>query len=273
MEKKSQKGEADAELSLEELAKTGIRSVTAEADALFQETYPDFAHQVTQSIATGSRLISREVTPSAFRLTSEGSQRPNGGQRVDLTARIFAEHEPAIRLVIRQHAGANQKDEDDVYQNLYLSLVCNPPPQPLTNVTAYLNTVIQNAINAMRQRRNGREVIWRYAMSRVREEVESSPDDLATRTEEVQRTVDLAAELLHTREARAVIERYIYGYSTTSIARHMQVKRRRVWKYAREALRRVGAVVLRQLRTAAYQRWFGVQRTMVVPSMTRTGRQ
>ena len=117
-------------------------------------------------------------------------------KRVDLATRIFAEHGSAIRSMIRQHVTC-QEEEDEVYQNLYLSLVCNPPPEPLTNVTAYLNTVIRNdIIDAVRQRKSRQQMVTRYAMSRTRDEVEDAPDDRVTQAEEVQRIAGLVGKLL-----------------------------------------------------------------------------
>jgi RNA polymerase sigma factor (sigma-70 family) len=243
MEQKGQKAELDVKLSLRELVKTWMRSVTAKAAALFEEAYPDFAGQVTQSIASGSRFVARKAVS---RLPSDRSQRLNSRQRVDLATRIFVEHGSAIRLMIRQHAVANQEEEDEAYQNLYLSLVCNPPPQPLANVRAYLNTVIRNdIIEAMRRRKKRQAMITRYAMSRARQELDNSPDDFVAQAEEARRIVNLLAVRLPTREARAVIERYMYGYSATEVAQHLQVKRETASQYACNGLRRARAVASR----------------------------
>ena len=164
-------------------------------------------------------------------------------EKVTLATRIFAEHGSAIRGMIRLHV-TRPEEEDEVYQNLYLSLVCNPPPQPLTNVSAYLSTVIRNdIIDAVRRRRSQQELVSRYAMSQTWSEVEEAPDERVTRTEEVQRVTDLVAKLLPAHEATAVIERYVYGHSTTDIASHMRVKERTVSRYACVGLRRIRKAV------------------------------
>jgi RNA polymerase sigma factor (sigma-70 family) len=166
-------------------------------------------------------------------------------QRVELATGIFAEHEATIRLMIRQHV-ANREEEDEVYQNLFLSLVCSPPPQPLANVQAYLSTVIRNdVIDTVRQRRSRQETVSKYAMSQTHDEVEDAPDDLVTRAEEVQRITDLVDKILPAREAMAVIERYVYGYSMTDIAVHMRVKERTVSRYACVGIRRIRNAIFR----------------------------
>jgi RNA polymerase sigma factor (sigma-70 family) len=131
-------------------------------------------------------------------------------------------------------------EEDEVYQNLYLSLVCNPPAQPPTNVLAYLSTVIRNdVIDAVRQRRSRQQMISKYAESQLRDEMEDAPDELVTQAEEVQRITGLVGKLLPAREAMVVIERYVYGYSTSDIALHLRLKERTVSRYACVGLRRI----------------------------------
>jgi RNA polymerase sigma factor (sigma-70 family) len=160
-------------------------------------------------------------------------------ERVKLATRIFAEYGPAIRTMIRQHV-TRSDEEDEVYQNLYLSLVCNPPPAPLNNVPAFLNTVIRNdIIDAVRQRKTRREIVSRYVMSRPRDEVEGAPDDRVTQAEEVRRIAGLVGKMLPAHEARAVIERYVYGHSTTEVASRMQVKERTVARYTCVGLKRI----------------------------------
>jgi RNA polymerase sigma factor (sigma-70 family) len=164
-------------------------------------------------------------------------------EKVALATRIFAEHGSAIRALIRLYV-TRPEEEDEVYQNLYLSLVCHPPPQPLANVPAYLSTVIRNdIIDAVRRRKSQQESICRYAMSQAWDEVEEAPDERVTRTEEVQRVTDLVAKLLPVHEATAVIERYVYGHSTTDIASHMQVKERTVARYTCVGLKRIRKAV------------------------------
>ncbi|MBM4029780.1 MAG: sigma-70 family RNA polymerase sigma factor [Planctomycetes bacterium] len=167
-------------------------------------------------------------------------------KRVDLATRIFAEHGTAIRAMIRRHVTC-RKDEDEVYQNLYLSLVCNPVPATVTNLPAYLNTVIRNdMIDAIRQRKCRQEMVSRYAMHQTRSEMERAPDERVTQTEEVQRITGLVARLLPDREATAVIERYVYGYSLADIAMHMQVKPRTAARYICVGLKRVREAIFRR---------------------------
>ena len=160
-------------------------------------------------------------------------------KRLDLATQIFAEHGSAIRTMIRQHVTC-QEEEDEVYQNLYLSLVCRPPLEPPVNMPAYLSTVIRNdVIDAVRQRKSHQQMVSKYAMGQTRDEVEDAPDDRVAQAEEVQRITSLVGELLPAREALAVIQRYLYGHSTTDIAQHMRVKERTVSRYACVGIRRI----------------------------------
>jgi len=168
-------------------------------------------------------------------------------KRVELATRIFAEYGSEIRVMIRQYVTGTEQ-EDEVYQNLFLSLVCSPPPQPLANVPAYLNRVIRNdAIDAVRQRRSRQQMVNNYVLHQARDDVEDAPDDRVTQAEEVQRIIGLVGKLLPAREARVVIERYVYGHSTTDIALQMQVKERTVARYACVGLKRVREAIFRRL--------------------------
>ena len=69
--------------------------------------------------------------------------------------------------------------------------------------------------------------------------MEDAPDDLVTQAEEVQRITRLVGKLLPAREATVVIERYVYGYSTSDIASHLRLKQRTVSRYACVGLRRI----------------------------------
>jgi RNA polymerase sigma factor (sigma-70 family) len=167
-------------------------------------------------------------------------------KRVDLATRIFNEYGSTIRAMIRQQV-SRKEEEDEVYQNLYLSLVCNPPPQPLTNVPGYLNTVIRNdIIDAVRQRKNHQELVGKYATAQAREAADEGPDDHVTQAEEAERVTQLVERLLPAHEARAVIERYVHGHSMTDVASHMQVKERTVARYTCVGLKRIRQAVLKR---------------------------
>ncbi len=157
---------------------------------------------------------------------------------VELATQIFIEHEPAIRAMIRRHVG-NKDEEDDIYQNLYLSLVSNPVPFPLANTLAYLSTVIKNdIIDAARRRKSYQEMISRYAISRMYDETETDPQAVVIRGEEMQQ-IAAFVESLPAHEARAVAERYGYGHTTTDAAKRMSVKERTVSRYLCIGLRHI----------------------------------
>jgi len=166
-------------------------------------------------------------------------------KRVDLATQIFAEHEPVIRAMIRQYA-TDPEEEDEIYQNLYLSLVCHPPPQPLLHVPAYLNTVIRNDIIDMIRRRKGEvEIVSQYATAQVRDELEESPEERLVQAEDIEYVTGLMSKLLPAREAVAVMGRYVYGHDLTDLASHMQVKERTVSRYACLGIKRIREAVLK----------------------------
>lgn len=165
-------------------------------------------------------------------------------QKVDLATQIFDEHGAAIRAMIRRHVN-KREDEEDIFQNLYLSLVCNPIPSPLTNTLAYLNTVIKNdVIDAARRRKSYQDMVSRYAVSQAQEEADSSPENEVIREEEAQRIAAFVRSSLPAHEARAVIERYGYGRTTADAAKHMHVKERTVSRYLCVGLKRIRHAIM-----------------------------
>ncbi len=160
-------------------------------------------------------------------------------ERLSFASKVFTEHESAIRALIRRHAD-NREEEEDLYQNLYLSLLCNPAPSPLTNTVAYLSTVIKNdVIDAARRRKSYQEMISRYAAVRVHDEKENNPAEAVIHDEELRRIATLVQSALPAHEAKAVIERYEHGYSTADAATHMHVKERTVSRYLCIGLKRI----------------------------------
>jgi DNA-directed RNA polymerase specialized sigma24 family protein len=127
---------------------------------------------------------------------------------LDVATKIFVEHGSAIRAMIRDR-GVNKDEEQDIYDNLYLSLVCNPIPPSVTNTLAYLNTVIKNEIiDAARRRKRYREMIARYAGKRTDNEGHDDPGDEIIREEEKRKIAEFVQRSLSPHEARAVLERY-----------------------------------------------------------------
>ena len=63
-------------------------------------------------------------------------------QRVRLATMIFNEYDAAIRASIRRYV-RNEHDADDIYQEIFLSLV-RTPPRTLTSLLANLHKVVRN---------------------------------------------------------------------------------------------------------------------------------
>jgi RNA polymerase sigma factor (sigma-70 family) len=169
-------------------------------------------------------------------------------ERVEFASRIFAEYDLAIRAMIRQHV-SGPEEQEDAYQNLYLSLVCCPPPSLLDNPIAYLGMIVKrDAINAGRRVRRGQESLRRYAMGRRQNGAENDPAEEAVRTETMQRVTHWIDSLLPTHEAKAVTGRYRNDCSISDIATEMGVRKRTVSRYLCMGLRRIRQAVLADCR-------------------------
>ena len=161
-----------------------------------------------------------------------GTQKPKNQAEA-----IFAEHDRVIRAMIRRHTD-DPDEQEDIYQNLYLTLVCKPVPCPTTNVLGYLDRVIRNdVIDAVRRRRKYADVLSTYAEGLPSRTV-GRPEDALVR-EEQYRQVRTCIQSLPQHEATAVVERFERQRSIGETARHMGLKERTISRYVSVALSRI----------------------------------
>jgi len=163
-------------------------------------------------------------------------------ERVDRAARIFAEHGLAIRAMIRSRV-SNPEEQEDIYQNLYLALVCNPVPPSVTNPLPYLNRIIRNdVIDAARRRKSFRDMADRYALEPAHAEEDHSPEQEAIQAEEMRR-IAACLESLSPQEANALAARYGHECNMAEAARALGVKERSVSRYLCMALKKIRRAV------------------------------
>jgi RNA polymerase sigma factor (sigma-70 family) len=144
-------------------------------------------------------------------------------------------------LLIRRHSH-DDNDVDDIYQNIFLSLVVTPPSN-LTSLPAYLRVVVKNQItDAARRAMSYSNCIERYAGLKVRRPADDRPDTRLMRSELTQTLIFLVKASLPARMADVVLERYVYNRDIGEVAERFGLKRRTVSRYccvASERIRRI----------------------------------
>ncbi|MHC4397183.1 MAG: sigma-70 family RNA polymerase sigma factor [Planctomycetota bacterium] len=147
-------------------------------------------------------------------------------ENVKHAAKIFEENSGMFRAAIRSQV--NDKSViDDIFQNLFLSLVHSPVPSDIENVEGYLRRAIRNDVidSAIKNRcRRVREQKY-TEMSMVSTRYDD-PKDTVTMCDVIQHIFEIIEDRLPAHEARALIEKYRYNRDDGEAARIMGITRR-----------------------------------------------
>lgn len=159
---------------------------------------------------------------------------------VRAAARVFEEYGDFIRAVIHYQA-RRKSDEEDLFQEFFLTLIRNPIPPDILNVRSYLYpAVIHHVVDSSRRRENYRQKMKRYAQNTgISVNMQASGSAFIENTEERNAILAYFARHLQQREARAFLLRYRDNFSTAEIAAAMGVNVRTVSRYLSEGLRRL----------------------------------
>lgn len=156
--------------------------------------------------------------------------------------RLFHKHQSEIRALINRHV-RHEQDAEDMYQELYLWLVCNPP-LALTNVLAYLSKVIRSrATDAARRTISYSASVSRYAAFRRDDVAEKEPEDVLIQSEQLQRMTKLIESALPPHAAQAILERYIGERTMTETAAKLGVNERTVSHYCCTGLKKIRQLI------------------------------
>ena len=150
-------------------------------------------------------------------------------ERVRLAGEVFQKYDKEIRVMIR-FTVEDQADADDLFQNLFLSLVARPLPSDIRSVKRYLyKAILHDAITRTRREQCHRRHIRVYA-SRRTHSWEEDPQDVLMRAEQTREIFQRARDLGPT-EAKAVISAYGMDCDRQQTSRDMGIKRRSFAKY------------------------------------------
>jgi RNA polymerase sigma factor (sigma-70 family) len=157
---------------------------------------------------------------------------------VKRAAEIFEENSDMIRSAIRSQV--NDKSlVDDIFQNLFLSLVYSPVPLGIENTKAYLRRAVRNDVidSALKDRsRRARE--QKYAEMCMVGTGYDNPEDMVTMCDALQRIFAIIEDKLPAHEARAIEEKYRYNRDDGEAARLMGITRRSFSHYLCTGLKR-----------------------------------
>ena len=160
-------------------------------------------------------------------------------KRVELAAEIFSKYSSEIRSMI----GFNVKDKsraDDVFQDLFVSLVHNPIPSDVNDIKAYLYRAITNdVIDVFRRTKIHQVSVERYAETHRYDVAREDPQDRAIEAEETRKMFQLIENLLPKRQATAFVHRCANSLSTSDTAERMSVDKRSIHHYLAAAKKKM----------------------------------
>ncbi|MHC4647787.1 MAG: RNA polymerase sigma factor [Planctomycetota bacterium] len=162
--------------------------------------------------------------------------RPGGASRgvhdeVGRAAEILEQHGDKIRALILFSVN-DEADVDDIFQDLFLSLVRKPVPSGIEDVKGYLyRAVINDVLDATRRVKGYQARLARYSECLIYDQFEEDPETVALRVEGMDRIFELIKEQLPRHQAEAVLCRYQDGSSNWDAAKKMNVRQRTFSRY------------------------------------------
>jgi RNA polymerase sigma factor (sigma-70 family) len=163
-------------------------------------------------------------------------------RNLDRTDRIFTEHGTFIRSAIRFHINS-EAECDDLFQDLFVSLVANPIPEDVVNIRGFLYRVVTaRAKDAFRRATRYRANLCNYT-ERCQSPAEKNPVSTIIEMEEVERIFDLIRNRLPRNEARALSLRYWHDSDNKEVAESMGVKTATVSRYICTGMKKIRRIL------------------------------
>ena len=160
-------------------------------------------------------------------------------KNVKQAAKIFEKNSDMIRDAIRSKV--NDKSViDDIFQNLFLSLVHSPVPSDIENVEGYLRRAIRNdVIDSAIKNKNRRAREQKYAKMYLANTRYDDPEDTVTMRNMIQHISEIIENKLPAHETMAIKEKYRYNRNGDEAAKVMGITKRSFSHYICTGLKRV----------------------------------
>jgi RNA polymerase sigma factor (sigma-70 family) len=160
-------------------------------------------------------------------------------KRVGFAAEVFEEYGDKIRAFI--HFNLKDKSKaDDLFQQLFVSIVHKPIPSGIQDIQAYLYQAVTNdVIDLSRHKKNNRDHLQKYAFCRKLDSKQEDPQKIAIQVESTKNMFQLIESRLPEREAQAVLQRFGHGFSLKDTAKKMHLDKRVVSRYLSIALKKM----------------------------------
>ncbi len=163
-------------------------------------------------------------------------------RKVELASEIFEEYSDLIRAAIYSNISDYSKAED-VYQELFLSLVHCPIPGHIQNVRGYLYRAVKHDIIDLAKKNSiYRKHICRYGKYQRPKVKRRTPLDYIVETEEFANFFNEIEQYLSPAEGNAVEQVFRHEREISESAEQMGISKRSVSRYKCVALKKLRAV-------------------------------
>ncbi len=160
-------------------------------------------------------------------------------ENVKQAARIFKENSDMIRIAIRSQLN-DKSVVDDIFQNLFLSLVRSPVPSNIENPKAYLRRAVRNdVIDSAIKRKCYRAREQKYALRYTVRIKYNNPENTATMCDVIRHIFEIIEDKLPAHEARAIVEKYRFNKDDDEAAKALGITKRSFSHYLCTGLKRL----------------------------------
>ncbi len=161
-------------------------------------------------------------------------------ERVKQAEDIFETYGDEIRAMISLNV-KERSTADDVFQNLFLSVVHKPIPSDIGRIEAYLYRIITNDVIDETRKTNGYyDFVRGYGRHNDHEtSQEQPPDNEAIEVEDARKMLQAIERQLPAREAEAVLRKYVHGNNISDGAKEMNIDSRTFSQYLSRGRRRM----------------------------------
>ena len=152
---------------------------------------------------------------------------------------LFEEHEAFIRSVI-QYALGNPSEADDFFQELFLSLAFNPPPEELTSPRGYLyRYIMERSMDRRRSLSRRKKRLRQVSLDVDPPSDQKTAESIISQGEQIGILFEQIKKHISRNEARAIFYRFKYDWTYEETAKKMGLKPRTVVRYICTGLKKL----------------------------------
>ncbi len=164
-------------------------------------------------------------------------------ERVRRAEDIFETYGDEIRAMISLNV-EEQSMADDIFQNLFLSVIHSPIPAGIDRIESYLYRVITNdVIDETRKTKGYHNLVRRYGRHNKRRMSQEPADNDVIEVEDARKMLQLIERQLPSREAEAILRKHVYGKDIGDGAREMNVDGRTFTQYLTRGKKRIRQLI------------------------------